>query len=179
VSGHRHEPVSTENRLTPVPCGCSARALPKALACVFAVLFSAACRRAQIPPSCPAGAKLMGEQPPKGFEVWCQKSVDGRPVKDGPFIDYATNGDRMIQGTYLDGVQNGEWMLWYENGVPASIDHYVNGLQSGLHTSWYANGQKALEGEYQRGKREGVWTQWDPTGLRSHKTIYKAGKIIE
>ena len=85
----------------------------------------------------------------------------------------------MVEGTYRNGLQDGEWTLWYENGTRASVDHYVNGLQNGLHTSWYANGQKALEGEYRGGKRHGVWTQWDPNGLTSHRMVYRQGKAAE
>jgi hypothetical protein len=143
----------------------------------IAVLFLFACRHGQTSISCPPGAQLMGAMPPNGSEVWCQKNVAGRQVKDGPFIAYGPGGSRMIQGTYRDGVQEGAWSLWYENGALASTDHYVNGVQSGVHTSWYANGQKALEGEYRNGKREGIWTQWDPSGLTSHKLLYKDGTV--
>ena len=171
------QPVNRKSRLRAVPLSRSAGHLGKALAVIFASAFATTCRHPQISPSCPPGAQLMGTPPPKGFEVWCQKTVNGRPLKDGPFIVYGSSGDRMIQGTYRNGVQEGEWTLWYENGARASIDHYANGLQSGLHTSWYANSQKAIEGEYQRGKREGVWTQWDPSGLTSHKMVYRGGKL--
>jgi MORN repeat variant len=155
----------------------AAHAFLKIVGLISAALLLLACRHAQISISCPPGAKLRGAPPPKGAEVWCEKIVDGKPVKEGPFIVYATGGSKMIEGTYRDGVQDGEWTLWYENGARASIDHYVNGLQSGQHTSWYANGQKALEGKYQDGKRDGVWTQWDPSGLSSHKMVYKGGKV--
>jgi len=154
----------------------SARKRLKAVKFACTALFLFACHHAQISISCPPGAKLNGAPPPKGAEVWCQKNVAGKPVKDGPFIVYAAGGSKMIEGTYRSGRQDGEWTLWYENGTHASIDHYLNGLQSGLHTSWYANGQKALEGEYQHGKREGVWTQWDPSGLTSRKLVYRGGK---
>jgi MORN repeat variant len=153
-----------------------ARILVRVLWLLNVAPFLCACRYGQMSISCPAGAKLMGAPPPKGFEVWCQKNVNGRSVKDGPFIVYAGGGDRMIEGTYRDGIQQGEWTLWYENGVRASLDHYDDGLQNGLHMSWYANGQKALEGEYRHGKREGVWIQWDPSGLSSRKMMYRAGK---
>jgi hypothetical protein len=134
-----------------------------------------ACHRdsANLPLSCPSGAVLMGAPPPKGEEVWCQKIVNGKPVKDGIFVAYGTGTDRMIQGYYLDGVQDGEWTTWYENGVRSAIDHYRNGLQDGLHISWYANGVKALEGNYRAGKREGVWTRWDPTGITSKQETYR------
>jgi len=138
------------------------------------------CNRGSGPPlSCPAGATLMGAPPPKGEEVWCQKIVGGKPVKDGIFIAYGAGTDRMIQGYYRDGVQEGEWTTWYENGQRSAVDHYHNGAQDGLHTSWYFNGVKALEGNYRGGKREGVWTRWDPTGFTSKQEIYRDDRRIE
>lgn len=129
--------------------------------------------------SCPAGSTLMGAPPPKGEEVWCQKMVGGKAVKNGMFIVYNDSGGRMIEGNYRDGVQEGDWTMWYENGQRSAIDHYQNGLQDGWHISWYANGRKALEGSYREGKREGVWTRWDPSGLTSKEIRYKDGKVIK
>lgn len=177
MSGHRLQPVRAVDRLELVPLSRSARALLRVPAFAFAALFFLSCRHTQTSMSCPPGAKLMGTPPPKGVEVWCQKDVAGKPVKDGLFVVYAASGGKMIQGTYRNGVQDGEWTLWYENGARASIDHYVNGLQSGLHTSWYSNGQKALEGNNQDGRREGVWTRWDLSGLSTHKMVYRGGKV--
>ncbi|MGH7933607.1 MAG: toxin-antitoxin system YwqK family antitoxin [Candidatus Binataceae bacterium] len=138
-----------------------------------------ACRRSGAPTfSCPPGAKLMGARPPKGEELWCQKIVDGKPVKDGLFIVYGDGSDPMIKGQYHDGRQDGQWTIFYENGRRQSLDHYKDGMQDGAHISWYANGAKAIEGNYKNGKREGVWTQWDPTGLTSHKQVYKDGAKV-
>ena len=153
------------------------RAALEHLVLLAAIVF-AACRGASNAlPSCPPGATLKGAPPPKGEEVWCQKLVDGKPVKDGIFIVYGPAGSMMIRGTYRDGRQEGEWTMWYENGPRASVDHYRNGVQDGPHTSWYANGVMAITGEYRDGKREGIWTTWDPSGLSSHKQVYggKAG----
>jgi MORN repeat variant len=150
-----------------------------ALAIVSLVL--AACHRdpTGLVLACPAGATLMGAPPPKGEEVWCQKIIDGKPVKDGIFVAYGTGADRMIQGYYRDGIQDGEWTTWYENGVRSAVDHYRDGVQDGLHTSWYANGVKAIEGNYRKGKREGVWTRWDPTGLTSKQEVYRDDLPVE
>jgi MORN repeat variant len=166
---------SSESRSGALPPR-STRPLLDALSVGFAVFLLLGCRRAQIPIVCPPGTRLMGAPPPRGVEVWCQKNVDSKVIKEGPFVVYTAGGGKMIEGTYRDGLQDGEWTLWYENGARASVDHYVNGLQSGRHISWYANGQKALEGEYHKGKREGVWTRWDPSGLTDHKIVYRGGK---
>jgi hypothetical protein len=123
--------------------------------------------------TCPPGATLTGAPPPDGEEVWCQKIVNGKPVKDGLFIVYGEGHDKLIQGSYRNGVQEGEWTTWYANGQRSAIDHFHNGLQDGLHTSWYFNGVKSIEGNYRMGKREGVWTRWDPTGYTSKQQTYR------
>jgi antitoxin component YwqK of YwqJK toxin-antitoxin module len=143
-------------------------------------LLTSACKGASDAiPSCPQGATLMGAAPPRGQEVWCQKIVDGEPVKEGVFIVYANGGGKMIEGAYRDGRQDGEWTMWFDNGRRAAVDHYRAGVQDGTHISWYASGVKALEGNYRDGKRVGVWTRWDPTGLNSHKQNYQAGSSAD
>lgn len=128
--------------------------------------------------TCPAGDSLAGAPPPRGSELYCQKMVGGKAVKDGPFAVYAEGGGKLIEGDYRDGVQEGRWTTWYENGQRSAIDHFHHGLQDGLHTSWYANGQKAIEGNYRAGKREGVWTRWDPGGLTSRQQNYRDDKVV-
>jgi hypothetical protein len=129
-------------------------------------------------PPCPPGATMMGAPPPRGEEQWCQKIVNGKPVKDGAFVVYGEGGGRMIEGEYRDGVQVGEWTLWYENGQRASTDYYVNGVRDGLHTSWYANGVKSIEGNYRDGRRDGTWTRWDPLGITSKQEVYRDGQRV-
>jgi hypothetical protein len=124
--------------------------------------------------SCPSGAVLKGAAPPRGREQWCERIVDGTPVKDGAFIAYGDDGGKLIEGTYRVGMQEGEWTTWYENGQRSAVDHFHNGEQDGLHVSWYADGQKSIEGNYRAGKREGVWRQWDPSGLTSKTETYVA-----
>jgi hypothetical protein len=126
-----------------------------------------------VPRGCPEGADLKGAPPPNGTEVWCEKEVGGVPVKDGAYVVYNLNGARMIEGTYHDGKQSGEWTMWHANGQRSSVDHYTKGVQNGMHTSWYSNGAKALEGEYRDGKREGVWHRWDPNGFKQWTDVYK------
>lgn len=156
------------------------RHLPLAASILMIVLTINGCRRSTDIGSltCPPGATLMGAAPPKGEEVWCQKIVKAKPVKDGIFIAWGDGPDKLIQGTYRNGLQEGEWTTWYASGQRSAVDHFHDGEQNGMHTSWYINGVKALEGKYVMGRREGVWTRWDPTGFTSKQEVYKGGKRV-
>ena len=152
------------------------RALRRTIAVMAIAMAAVGCRPNKI--ICPPGAQLMGQPPPQGQEIWCEKKVDGKPVKDGIFLLFRDNGDRMIEGYFKDGKQTGKWTLWYENGRKKSIDHYKNGVQDGEHIGWYTNGQMAAKGMYKNGQKDGVWKRWGPDGIRNWEEVYKNGKKI-
>ncbi|MGH7813087.1 MAG: toxin-antitoxin system YwqK family antitoxin [Candidatus Binataceae bacterium] len=135
----------------------------------------AACK--SVPP-CPPGTQLRGEGPPNGSEIACVKTVNGKEVKDGPFILYSFNGSKTIQGYYRDGKQDGEWTMWYDNGQKKSVDRYQGGVQEGKHVSWYSNGRLDAKGQYKNGEKAGVWKRWDQYGFKNWEETYKDGKKI-
>lgn len=156
------------------------RKLVKVILLITPMLLLGACRSGgdSAPFACPDGTQKMGEAPPNGEELWCQKMVDGQPVKEGPFLLYRSEGPLMMKGEYHDGKQDGEWTLWYDNGQKKSIDHYKNGLEDGEHIGWYTNGKISAMGQYKDGKREGVWKRWDAQGFRNWEETYKDDKQV-
>jgi hypothetical protein len=153
----------------------------RTIAVVVLMLALGACERG---PTCPGGTKKMGAGPPNGQEVWCVKAnpatgdpvldaKTGKPIKEGPFVLYSSEGQKILEGTYSNGRQVGRWVSYYDNGQPQTLDEYQDGVQQGRHLSWYANGQKATEGEYVAGKREGQWHHWDVTGLKNWDEQFK------
>src|SRR5579863_9153610 len=78
--------------------------------------------------TCPSGSTLKGELPPAGDEQACWKTVNGEEVKDGPMVIYRPGGLKMMEGSYKDGKQDGEWRMYYESGAKKSIDHYQDGV---------------------------------------------------
>ena len=148
---------------------------------LFIPILFAACKGGgggPAPFSCPPGTQAMGEAPPNGQERWCQKMVNGEPVKEGPFEIYRAEGTLMMKGEYHDGKQTGEWTMWYDSGQKASIDHYKDGVQDGQHIGWYTNGKISAMGQYKDGKREGIWKRWDAQGFRNWEETYKDDKQV-
>jgi hypothetical protein len=150
----------------------------KALLLIIPAVMFIACKSVTAPVACPSGTTAMGSPPPAGDETWCQKMVDGQPVKDGPYNLYRSGGGPMLQGSYHDGKQDGEWTMWYDNGQKGSIDHYKDGVQDGEHIGWYTNGKISAQGMYKDGKREGTWKRWDAQGFKNWEEVYKDDKRI-
>ena len=52
------------------------------------------------------------------------------------------------KGTISNGLKEGEWIFWYENGIKKEEQYYLNSKLVGLKTLWYDNGQKESEIQY-------------------------------
>src|SRR5579863_6738702 len=97
------------------------------------ITITGGCQSSNEPPkavsiTCPPGSKLVGDLPPAGDEQACWKTINGDEVKDGPMVIYRPGGLKMMEGSYKDGKQDGEWRMYYESGAKKSIDHYQDGV---------------------------------------------------
>ena len=98
-------------------------------------------------------------------------------------------GKPKLEGSYKDGLMNGNWVGWYENGQKEWEGKYKNGDGSdlgetrisrngrnGIWTFWYENGQKKREINYKYGKEDGSVIEWYKNGQKSGEGTYINGK---
>jgi len=88
-------------------------------------------------------------------------------------------GDHREEGSYKDGLQDGVWKGWYNNGKLSFEGKFVNGLEDGKHTWYYENGKVREEGKYILGSREGVWKKYDSDGVEVVEITYRDNKEIK
>jgi len=97
---------------------------------------------------------------------------DGSLILIEPYTDGKINGiskgykDKQIveEIEYVDGVKNGKYNTYYDNGRPLSVGQYKDGLLSGMFTTYYPNGMIQYKGEYSYGVRMGTWLTYDEQG---------------
>ena len=80
----------------------------------------------------------------------------------GKLLEYHEGSDqKKAEGRYEDGLKEGLWVHWHENGQKSYEWNYVNGKLEGLSTGWNENGQKEYESNYVNGKRVGgsLWME--------------------
>lgn len=92
--------------------------------------------RAETPP-CPADHHALGKPPPAGTEWRC---IDQNGVADGP------------------------WLTWYDNGQLMSERQMKHGKEHGRQRSWWPNGQLMMEGISYEGNRYKGFKYWSING---------------
>ncbi len=109
--------------------------------------------------------------------------VDGE--KEGPWVSYFANGNKMSEGRYHKGRKEGLWILYHPNGQKKSEATFVNGHYSGLYTSYYENGCRRWQGYYNEargnsadGTKEGVWHDYEEDGetVQRRMTYHRGSK---
>ena len=90
----------------------------------------------------------------------------------GKVYEDFSNGDRKMEGYYLNGKMNGAFIEWHENGEKKSEIYYANGKKDGNYTLWYENGKISETGNYSLDKLEGEHTKWYENGEKKSSENY-------
>ena len=101
--------------------------------------------------------------------------VDG--LKQGLWLSWHENGKLASQGVMIDDQMHGPWFNWHSNGNIESQGSYNHGHEEGLWSFWYADGQKEAEGKYHVGQPVGMWTNWYPDGQKEMEGAYVDGQM--
>jgi periplasmic protein TonB len=75
--------------------------------------------------------------------------------------------------------KDGSFITFYENGQKMSESNFVKGLQHGKELRWYDNGQLKLERNYEESCLEGSFTSYHKNGHLKRKELYKNNEFIE
>jgi antitoxin component YwqK of YwqJK toxin-antitoxin module len=69
-----------------------------------------------------------------------------------------------IEGEMVDGLREGTWTWFYEDGQTHWEIEYEAGLKNGSEVGWHENGEKMYEGQNVDHKKSGTWTWWHENG---------------
>lgn len=99
------------------------------------------------------------------------RKIDGKEklVKE---VKYHHNGQKYIEGGYMDELRNGKWTSWYEDGKIWSEGEFKDGKSHGKRTVYHPNGKKYYEGTFDSGKRTGIWMFYNEAGIKVKEVNY-------
>lgn len=71
--------------------------------------------------------------------------------KEGEWIQYYANGNIFLKSYFTDGLLNGKFEVWFENGNPEITGYYKNNLREGKWIIYNEDGTIKYEMNYTRG----------------------------
>ena len=90
-------------------------------------------------------------------------------------IDFVNDDGNFFRRIKIDGVKDGLYRRWYENGQVEVERNFKDGKQNGYYRRWYGNDQLKVEGIYKNGKQEGIYREWHENGQIFVESNYKDG----
>jgi antitoxin component YwqK of YwqJK toxin-antitoxin module len=107
--------------------------------------------------------------------------VDGH-LFSGVCLSHYDNGIVRSRSIYLNGLPNGEWTWWWDNGrkqteITLTIRNgysYINGVVN----NWYSNGRLRQKESYKNGLPHGDWYKYDLQGAIIKHGVYRYGEHI-
>ncbi len=85
-------------------------------------------------------------------------------VKDGQYMEYFDNGVALDSMNYSADKIDGERVKCFINGQKQAVINYKAGVLDGAYISFSDDGSKVVEGVFSEGVRDGVWRFYDNDG---------------
>ena len=99
-------------------------------------------------------------------------------LKNGEFIIYFLNHQPEIYGKIKNNKNEGKWSYYYQNGKLESQGNFKNDLPTEKWVWYYPDGTVKEEGYYLNGKKEGIWTLYDEKGDLKATFIFRDNEIV-
>jgi hypothetical protein len=85
-----------------------------------------------------------------------------------------------MEGNFKFDQPAGHFTWWYSNGQKQLEGEYIDGKQDGKFVWWHPNGMKMMEGEYIAGIQVNEWKRWSEEGKVRELARYSAdGEQLE
>lgn len=120
----------------------------------------------------------------------CNTQVEGaaKGAAKGDTVRVVTNGLQEIQipdggvmkGEVKEGVRQGPWISYFENGTIRSKGTYVNGELDGPTEVFHPSGMPYYTGQYRAGLSVGEWRFYDEVGVLVKTALHDStGTLLE
>jgi len=99
-----------------------------------------------------------------------KRAPDGQLVNHGTYTLYYEGGQKELEGEYVEGVREGPWHWFYENGRRKAECQYRDG--QGVYTAYYEDGRLLQKGAYRDDQRTGSWVEYFESGSKAIEGDY-------
>ncbi len=104
------------------------------------------------------------------------EDYDNKGMQQGELLVYYEDGTVAERSNYIDGKLEGKSVWYNEKGVPVKEFVFINDELSGLSKFFTNEGELLIEGVYRNGKKHGIWKYYDNGKLKEEKDFTKRSK---
>ncbi len=121
----------------------------------------------------------------KFYQTWTDFEADSSvytikdSIKQGRYISFIPfkKGYRKIaEGTFVNGLREGDVTYYYETGEVLIIQNYINDKEKGLRKEFYKNGKLKEQGFQKESIRDSVWSFYTIKGILEKKITYERNR---
>ena len=80
-------------------------------------------------------------------------------------------------GFLINGVPEGKWISYYDNGQILEEVNYRKGYYDGQNITYHSNGEIKSKGLWSNGKKHNIWTWYHQNGQLHEELSFKDGEI--
>ena len=124
------------------------------------------------------GGNIIKEGKVEGDEIWESLRKSNEEPFNGLLVSYHDNGNPNFRGLVKNGLDNGVWEFFTENGQLQSKETYKDGKIHGLYELWFDDGEK-LEEFYKDGERHGLKKYVRSDGSIWGEECYQNGEKVD
>ncbi|MGL5796565.1 MAG: toxin-antitoxin system YwqK family antitoxin [Cetobacterium sp.] len=85
-------------------------------------------------------------------------------IPEGKWLSFYNNGKIKSIENWRDGELNGKYVLYNQNGNKTFQTYYSKGKDHGLFKLYHENGKPHIMGKFNNGKAIGVWNYYNQSG---------------
>ena len=89
---------------------------------------------------------------------------EGTYYKKFSEVPFTGEVEGQYQGSFKNGLREGSWVRYWDNGNLYYKGDYKNGKKEGSWVSYHKNGQLRYKGDYKNGEEEGSWVGYKVSG---------------
>ncbi|MCC6372811.1 MAG: toxin-antitoxin system YwqK family antitoxin [Bacteroidia bacterium] len=126
--------------------------------------------------SCSSTQEKFGD-PYQNGQISSKYTVTSDGLKNGPYVTFYENGQKRSEGNYEGNKQVGYWITWHDNGNKSSEGSFENGLQTGEWKFYYSDGKLQQINHFKNDKSEGIFIDFDKNGIKRREGVSVNGLL--
>jgi antitoxin component YwqK of YwqJK toxin-antitoxin module len=99
-------------------------------------------------------------------------------LANGLWQEWLENGHLRYNAYWLQGKGHGLWQYFHDNGVLKYEESYIMDIPNGISRAYYNSGKLQHDFFYLNGKKEGTWRYYAETGILLKTEFYENGILI-